>query len=184
MIKNILFLDMDGVLNNNYLTRKWFDNKFQELETSLKFNSKNDIQKEAEKQFREFTYDYEEYIFPELASLLKKVIETVDLKIIWSSSWRTLKRYKNIKDAKKMFNRRGLIGDALIGYTPEFHFPYDFPNGYRARMDEIMYFINHNDLDISFKDKLAAIDDLNLIFLEKNIGIKFFQTDVEYGITE
>lgn len=182
-MKNVLFLDMDGVLNCNYLTRKWFDNKYKELESSLEFNTTEEIQKEARKQFSEFTCHYEEYIFPELASLLREVIEAVDLKIIWSSTWRTLKRYKNIEDTRKMFDRRGLIGEALLGYTPEFHFPYDFPNGYRGRMDEIYYFMQHNDLEITFQDRLAVIDDMNMKGLEK-FGIKFFRTDVEFGITK
>lgn len=182
-MKNVLFLDMDNVLNNSYLTRKWFDNKFQELESSLKYNSNEEIKEEARKQFSEFTCNYEEYIFPELASLLKEVIEEVDLKIIWSSTWRKLKRYDNIEDARKMFDRRGLIGKALIGYTPIFEFPYDCPNGSRSRIDEIYYFMNNNVLDITFNDRLAAIDDMNLSYLEK-MNIKFFPTDAEFGITE
>ena len=50
---------------------------------------------------------------------------------------------------------------------------YDYPNGYRARMDEILYFMDHNDLGITYNDRLAAIDDLNLKGLEK-FGIKCF----------
>ena len=174
---------MDGVLNNNFLTRKWYDAKFKEVEESLEFNTKEEIKNEVRRQFGEFTCHYEEYIFPELASLLREVIEAVDLKIIWSSSWRKLKRYENIEDARKMFDRRGLIGKALIGYTPAFNFPYDFPNGYRSRIDEIYYFMNNNILDITFKDRLAAIDDINLKSLQK-MGIKFFPTNVEFGITK
>lgn len=182
-MKNVLFLDMDGVLNNSYLTRKWFDEKFQELESSLKFNSEDEITQEARRQFAKFTCNYEEYIFPELASLMKEVIEAVDLKIVWSSTWRKLDKYKNIEDAREMFDRKGLIGKALIGYTHVWCSHYDYPNGYRARMDEILYFMDHNDLDITYNDRLSAIDDTNLKGLEK-FGIKFFGTDMEFGITE
>lgn len=177
---NVLFLDMDGVLNNSVLTRKWFDQKFQELEDSLEYNSSNEIHEEARRQFAEYTCNSTEYIFPELASMLKEVIEAVDLKIVWSSTWRKLSKYNNIENARKMFDRRGLIGNALIGYTPTFgHFDYE----YTKRIEEIRFFINNNTLGITQKDKLAAIDDLNLKRLEK-YGVKFFMTEIEFGLTE
>ena len=28
-VKNILFLDMDGVVNSNYEIRKWYDEKYK-----------------------------------------------------------------------------------------------------------------------------------------------------------
>lgn len=181
-MKNILFLDMDGVLNNSYLTRKWFDKKFQELEDSLFYSSFEDIKIEARHQFNKYTCNNKEYIFPELASLLNEVIKTVDLKLVWSSTWRRLPEYYDIENARKMLTKRGLVGSALIDYTPILDNPY-ISSLSGKRIEEIEYYIHHNNLNITFNDKLAAIDDLNLSALEK-LNIKFFPTEFEYGITE
>ena len=81
-----------------------------------------------------------------------------------------------------MLKRHGINGNALIGYTGHNDYIHR-DHAYRARIDEILSFVEKNDLGISKKDKLGAIDDLNLKSLEK-YGIKFFQTEMEFGLTE
>lgn len=180
---NVLFLDMDGVLNNSYLTRKWFDKRYLEYEDKkLDFNNDYELWDKIRKEFNEMTCQGKEYIFPELANRLNEVIEKVDLKIIWSSTWRLLPEYKDIENAREMLKRHGINGDALIEYTGHNDYIHR-DHAYRARIDEILSFVEKNDLGISKKDKLGAIDDLNLKSLEK-YGIKFFQTEMEFGLTE
>ena len=180
--KNILFLDMDGVLNSNYLIRKWCDDKYLELETEI---GQTDLSKIREKVTHEFYKEFKhgkELIFPELAKRLNEVIEKCNVKIIWSSTWRYVSPYRgNINTARAMLERRGINGSSLIGYTPNFSRFTD--GGNYGRMSEILAFVKNNTLGITFDDRLATIDDLNLEELE-NDDIKFFGTEAEFGLTE
>mgnify|MGYP003571242801 CR=1 FL=1 len=179
--KNILFLDMDGVLNSNYLIRKWYDDKFLELQDKKPHLNLSEIRElVSQKYYQEFKHN-KELIFPELAKRLNEVIEKCNVKIIWSSTWRYVSPYRNINNARTMLERRGINGSALIGYTPNFSRFTD--GGNYGRMSEILSFVKNNTLGITFEDRLAAIDDLNLKELE-NDNIKFFGTEVEFGLTE
>lgn len=179
---NVLFLDVDGCLNSNYLIRKWLDDKFlefQEENPSLEYGK---LHKMATNAFYEEFKHSKELIFPELAARLNEVITTCNVKIIWSTSWRKVSPYVgNIDNARAMLERRGINGQSLIGYTPDFRRFGDA--GHYTRMSEIISFIKNNTLGITFDDRLAAIDDLNLSELEED-GIKFFATEVEFGLTE
>lgn len=180
--KNILFLDMDGVLNSNYLIQKWCNDKFLELQNENQHLSLSEIRKLVSTAFYQEFKHSKELIFPELAKRLNEVIEKCNLKIIWSSTWRYISPYQgNINNARAMLERRGINGSALIGYTPNFSRFTD--GGNYGRMSEILSFIKNNTLGITFEDRLAAIDDLNLEELE-NDDIKFFGTEVEFGLTE
>ena len=74
-----------------------------------------------------------------------------------------------------MFNRRGLIGQALIGYTPS-HSRYD--DGYRGT-DIRQWLEQHNEVE-----KSAVLDDRWDAGVNLPKNCMFFQTDVEHGITE
>lgn len=188
---NVLFLDMDGVLNSNKLIKKWFDNELKPYNKTF-YEYRKDYLKctneETNKLYNNITNKFlkyinhgKEFIFPELAEKLNEVINTCNLKIIWSSSWRLLKDYTDINVAKQMFNRRGLNGDSLIAYTNDHSSHFDYPTA--QRVDEIICFIINNKLGISQKDKLGVIDDLNLNF-SKKFNIKFFHTNPNFGITD
>ena len=179
---NVLFLDQDGVTNSNHLIRKWLDDKFLELQEAFPHLEYGKIRKLSSEAFYEEFKFGKELIFPELAARLNKVIEKCDLKIVWSSSWRNIDPYRgSIDNARVMLERRGIKGSALVGYTPCFRRFGDA--GHYTRMSEILSFIKNNTLGITFEDRIAAIDDLNLSELE-NDGIKFFGTEVEFGLTE
>ena len=180
--KNILFLDMDGVLNSNYLIQKWCNDKFLELQNENQHLSLSEIRKLVSTVFyKEFKHG-KELIFPELAKRLNEVIEKCNVKIIWSSTWRYVSPYSgNINAARAMLERRGINGSSLIGYTTNFSRFTD--GGNYGRMSEILAFVKNNTLGITFDDRLAAIDDLNLKELE-NDNIKFFGTEDEFGLTE
>ena len=181
-VKNILFLDMDGVLNSNYLIRKWCNDKYNKLESQLDQTNLTHIREQVTIEFyKEFKHG-KELIFPELAQRLNEIIEKCNVKIIWSSTWRYVSPYRgNINTARAMLERRGINGSSLIGYTPNFSRFTD--GGNYGRMSEILAFVKNNTLGITFDDRLAAIDDLNLKELE-NDNIKFFGTEDEFGLTE
>ena len=180
--KNILFLDMDGVLNSNYLIRKWCDRKYKELADSYMHKPEATLMEFTKDEFRkEFKFG-KELIFPELAKRLNEVIETCNVKLIWSTSWRTVSPYAgNIYNARAMLERRGVNSSALIDYTPNFRRFSDC--SYHRRASEIISYVMDNDHGITFDDRLAAIDDLNLSELE-NDDIKFFGTETEFGLTD
>lgn len=169
---NVLFLDMDGVLNSNFYISKWFEDK-------QKYKYKKE---ELKHLFAQQFCHSRQLIFQYHVDLLNQVIKATDLKIIWSSTWRLLECYKNVQDAKKMFNRRNLIGNALIGYTERFYSTIPLKANYQ-RVQQILCFINNNTLNIRKQDKIGAVDDLNLSELQ-NYGIKFFQTNIYNGLTE
>lgn len=180
--KNILFLDMDGVVNSNYLLRKWFDDKFKEVQQTICPTEFEEIRKIVNYDFQQEFKHSTELIFSELAQRLNEVINTCNVKLVWSSTWRCIDPYEtNINNARAMLERRGINGSALIGYTPNFtRFGW---GGYHGRINEILYFIKNNTLGITFDDRLAAIDDANLSELEQH-NIKFFGTENEFGLTE
>lgn len=172
----LIALDCDGVINSNFLIRKWIDSKFKELEND--FDNNDELRKAVRIAYSREFCNCEELVFPELASIITKICKETDAKILWTSTWRRLERYKNIEDAKEMFDRRGLPGDRLIGYTP--HIGADYFSGNVSRGSEIrMWLFNNVFGDI---EKCAVIDDRE----DAGFGIpknaKFFQ--IADGITK
>lgn len=174
---NILYLDMDGVLNSDELIDHWLINKKIELKNIVPIQQLNKIIKI---QFKKYFNDGYELIFSELAERLNNIINKCDLKIIWSTTWRTGNIYSDINNAKNMFNRRGLNGEALIDYTPNLR--HGFYYNSELRIEEILLSIKEHQYNPN-KDKIAAIDDMNLSKLE-DYNIKFFLTDERFGLTE
>lgn len=177
----LLALDMDGVINSNVLIKKWFNDKINELEKQGYTYLNNTIRKEARRQFdREFCTS-EELVFPELAEHIMKIYKETDCNILWTSTWRKINRYKDdINIAKDMFNRRGLPGDKLIGYTPDFasqRFSQTSCRGAEIRS----WLLNNTFGNI---EKCAVIDDGGDAGIGLPTNAKFFQTDINYGITK
>ena len=116
---NILFLDMDGVVNsgrdNAKPDRYPYDDEWS-----------NPSQK----------YDLY-YVNPELAERVTKLCEDYDLNIVASSSWRKL--ITVVENYRTMMTNRFLPGYRLVGFTPNFGTP---------RKDEIKYFINNCEFPI------------------------------------
>ena len=99
MRDKILFLDMDGVVNSNNELEKYFSNL-----------QKNGYTKEnAFKQFqKDFCYS-RELIFPVFAKRITTICEKCDCDIVWSTTWRTIREYRNnIEYARKMLIKRGI----------------------------------------------------------------------------
>lgn len=118
-MNNIVFLDIDGVLNkgrdNTKSDRFRYDDKWSHPEDEFDLY----------------------YINPELVQRFVKMVEDFDLKIVISSTW----RYDETLDSlKEMLGNRFLPTERIIGVTPEFE---GFP-----RKDEIRYYILHSEIPI------------------------------------
>ena len=175
----IIALDMDGVVNSSKHVGDWIYNKREEIKSqNPHLDPLGDeifqlTRKEYQKEFNHMI----ELIFPELAERIKRICDETDCYIVWSSTWRKLNEYKDIENAKEMFNRRGLPGDRLIGYTPsamswEGH----------CRGSEIRVWIKDN---IYGKvTKCAVIDDRYDAGYNLPKCAKFFQINDQIGITE
>lgn len=118
---NILFLDMDGVVN------KGNDNAKPDRYPY------NDQWSDPTQRFDMF------YVDPELGKRVAKLCSDYDLYIVASSSWR--KFIRDIEDYKVLLTNRFLPGDRLIGFTPDFG---------TCRKDEIKYFINNSAQHIEY----------------------------------
>lgn len=116
---NILFLDMDGVVNrgrdNAKPDRYPYDDEWSHP------GSKFDLF----------------YVSPDLAERVTQLCNDYDLHIVASSSWR--KFITTVEEYKVMLTNRFLPGDRLVGFTPNFGTP---------RKDEIKYFINNCEFPI------------------------------------
>lgn len=176
----VIALDCDGVINSNILIRKWMADKYSEIEKKQNTFSYNEIREEVRNEFQKEFCHCEELVFPELAKIISTICEKTDAKILWSSTWRTLDRYKNIEDAKKMFNRRGLPGDVLIGYTPKLGADF-FTSSYSRGSEIRMWLFNNVYGNI---EKCAVIDDREDAGHDLPTNAKFFQTDENVGITD
>ncbi len=163
-IEKIIFLDMDGVINANKLIRQYFKNYEDQ---GLTFE---EIKKKYINEFCSMT----ELIFPELAKYIVNICDKTNAYIVWSSSWRNLDKYTNIKDAQAMFERRGLPGNRLIDYTNSLHLDYV------PRYKEIRNWIQLNGKTIK---RFAILDDLTDAKYNTK-RCKFFQTNRDIGITE
>lgn len=163
--KKLLVLDMDGAgANCDQLIEKWI------IDHEKKYGRAESI-----KMFRKEFNNSTELVFPEIAERTSKIVKETGCKILWSSSWRNLPEYKDMEKAKEMFNRRGLPGDALIGYTPNL--------GYLdIRGNEIRAWVLNNTYG-DF-DRVAVLDDLDEAGMNLPENCRFFRTKAYSGLTE
>ena len=169
----ILFADSDGAcFNCNYLQALWLKNQT------------GSAKDRHQKFIREFC-DYTELVFPEMAARVTRIVEETGCKIIWSSTWRWLAKYKDIRSAVEMFNRRGLPGKALIGYTP-------FLSITALRGEEIATAVKlfnsggytfNKDMEFEIV-KAAVVDDDPTVGNSLPSCCHWFRTYEDYGMTE
>lgn len=166
---NILFLDMDYAgANSKELISNWLSDKRKQGFSKA----------ESEKQYMDNFCGGLEAIFPEKATLVKKIIDSTGAKIVWSTDWRKYYPYKrNIESAREMLNRYNMCGDSLIGYTPDF-------GNYSFRGDEIKEYILTAKENGDSIGKCAVLDDRDDAGFNLPEGCEFFQTNPLYGITE
>lgn len=169
---NIIFLDMDGVVNSA--------ETFKMVKTDKEFLSSC---------IEERTYPY--LIDPKLRNKINEIITKVDdCKIVWSSTWRIgLRNSKSFIEG--FYNKCNFVKDSFLSYTP-------IKGGkrYEEILEWLILFENNYHIN-----KCVIIDDSIAYFkfkeLEKLYGKnseyyriakkynpKFFQTNWKKGITE
>lgn len=167
-INKLLVLDMDGSgANSDQLIEKW-----------IKDHEKKYGREKSVEMFKEEFNFSKELIFPEIAKRVNNIVDKTGCKILWSSTWRLLPEYKDIKDAIDMFNRRGLPGDALIGYTPDL-------GRMSLRGDEIrMWLYNNKYGPIDYFKRVAVLDDIDDAGMNLPDNCMFFRTKEYSGLTD
>lgn len=181
MVKNFLFLDMDGVLNSDNLIKKWWTEAENNLKDKDKLTERERIISVKALFNAEFRY-YRELIFPELAALLNRVLEEKDVQIIWSTTWRLLSDYRDLDQAREMLTKRGINGSRLVGITPDFSY-FRMPHN-EVRMKEIRNVISNKLFGIKNNSRIGILDDLDMNALSDGKNIKMFQTTIDKGLTE
>lgn len=175
---NIIFLDCDGVINNDAFIAEW--------------QKAHGDSKQSKDEFccRYFAHNgHNGYVVPELVKRLNKLCDDTNCRIVWSSSWRQnyLERDAdsgefrfNYHEIASLWKAKGFPLQHLIGCTPcedSSRFSY-VPRG-----AEIQMWLDENAARYNVC-KCAILDDNEDAF----VGVTwksalFFQTELELGLT-
>lgn len=172
----LIALDMDGVVNSRKHWIAELDVEMSKVDASLPMLERK---AKARSVLVDKYVDMTEYVVPELADKVRRICSETGAKILWSSSWRNLEQYSDIERAREMFTRRGLPGEALIGYTINLGADWAI---YYARGEEIRTTL-HGMKDVRVL-RCAVLDDREDAghLLPKNA--KFFRIDPNVGIDD
>lgn len=146
-MKKLIFLDIDGVLNNATFKTNWMkahkglDKNYLEIRFNHLFINATEM---------DF---YNGYIVPENLENFNRIIDATNADVVFSSDWRFINdgNYNNVADIdiiKQLFRVREIKGN-VIGATP-----YIFKN---PRDIEILRYIKSNNIQDT---KIVVIDDL------------------------
>lgn len=167
---NIIFLDMDGVINSSEVQKKWVEEHGFSKKARDEFIKKYCLNDK---------YPFY-YIVPELLQRFNQMYSKIqDCKIVWSSSWRLTTKKDSKKFIEGLYYQCGFPENSFLGFTP------NIP--YLLRYNEIEEWIK-TFKDVYKIDKCAIIDDLYEASLNCDsflgIPIKFFLTSGHHGLTE
>lgn len=169
---NIIFLDMDGVVNSA--------ETFKKAKTDKEFLSLC-----IEERGRPYLID------PELRDKINEIIIGVDdCKIVWSSTWRMgLRNSKSFIEG--FYNKCNFVKDSFLSYTP-----IRGSKRYEEILEWLIIFGNNYHIDkcVIIDDSVAyyKFKELEKLYgkdseyykIAKKYNPKFFQTNWEKGITE
>jgi hypothetical protein len=134
----IIFLDIDGVLNNDF----WFEKR---LELGFDPESDKDI------------YDKIWYLHPDKVKLLNKLIQKTGAKVVLSSSWR-----KNPEGELDFALERLCFSGKIIDKTPVLYAPFSVPRGVEIKS----WLTNNKHLDIH--SYVILDDDKDMLYEQKD----------------
>lgn len=169
--KNIIFLDMDGVINCNNVIKEWINEKG---------NNKSSLKEFKEKYCLNPNSPLLYFIVPELLNRFNELYNQIpNCKVVWSSSWRLTTKKESKLFIESLYYQCGFVKGSFLSYTPDMR--------YRLRSDEIKDWIKTFRTSYNIR-KCAIIDDLSeadlMIDSYLGIPIKFFKTEFEFGLTE
>lgn len=170
---NIIFLDMDGVINSG--------KTFRMIKNCPKFKS-------ICIENRCVPY----YIDPSLRYKINEILVTVpECKVVWSSSWRL-----GLKDSKLFiegfYNKCGFIKDSFLDYTPIVQgFPryleilrWLYIKGEKYKINKCIIIDDDVDAEVNIKKLKKELKKYDLLETALKYQPKFFQTNNLFGITD
>lgn len=169
---NIIFLDMDGVINSK---------------ETFRLISKSEVYKQKCLEDRIVP----EYIDPKLREKINYILKTIpDCKVVWSSSWRL-----GLRDSKALiegvYNKCGFVEDSFLSYTPimyKFRFVeiLEWLRFFGERYNVEKCVIIDDDSDAEIPEDLEREFGKGSPYIEvgEKYNCKFFQTDNQIGITD
>ena len=186
-MKNYIFLDMDGVLNNQAFEDEWkreFKKKWKEEHKNGKsYLTSKQLNLQFNKRFvnvSEYSF-YNGFIVPENLENWNRLITSVHADVVFSSDWRRVRfetgdmlAYPN--QVQDLFDLRGMKGK-VIGVTP---ICYDYHRG-----REIFKWLVENNPEE--ERKVLVLDDLDEVkdikYDKVCTKFKFINTDYMKGLT-
>ena len=179
-MKNYIFLDMDGVLNNEKFHNEWMKN----LKKEMPYLTQNQITIQFMRRFidvTEFSF-YNGFIVPENLKNWNRLITSVNADVVFSSDWRKIHfdtgdMLASIDQVQELFNQRDMKGK-VVGVTP---MTYDMHRG----REIFNWLVEHNPEE---ERRVLVLDDLSevrdLKYDKVCTEFKFIQTDYIKGLTE
>ena len=178
-MKNYIFLDMDGVLNNQAFQKEWFKG----MKKDMPYLTQNQIYIQFMRRFidvSEYSF-YNGFIVPENLKNWNRLITSVDADVVFSSDWRKIHfetgdmlAYPN--QVQDLFDLRGMKGK-VVGVTPLRN---DLHRGL-----EIFDWLKQNNPEE--ERRVLVIDDLDEVndvkFDKVTTEFKFINTDYMKGLT-
>lgn len=174
-----VFLDMDGVLNNDEFIMDWIA-KHGDSDASL-----------AEFKKRYYRHNnVDGYLVPQLLGTFIWLCDETDCRIVWSSSWRqdfwkpdidTGEFHFDMHGVRRFWKAKGLPVERLIGCTPCENLS---RFSYVPRGVEIQMWLDENATRYNIGN-VAILDDLEEAFYGvKYERARFFQTEFQFGLTD
>lgn len=162
MVKNLIFLDIDGVLNST----KHFERIFEAFERC----------KDILPNLRQFIHH--KYLDYEAVDLLNKLIKETDAYIVISSTWRL---GYSIKELDTILHDNGIEEGRVIGKTDRYYYA---PGQVSYREEEIFRFIHEmtNNSYSKLESWVAIDDDIFDLHLIDDIG-RLVKVDNDKGFS-
>lgn len=170
---NILYADSDyACFNSIYSESKW-----AEAHKDIPYGQRSVL-------FKKTFCNCEELIFPEHAARVSRIVQETNCYIIWSSSWRKLKRYSTLHKIQTIWKKHSLPYKALIGVTPCYPELKNRGEEISKSIDMFHAGMYSFDFDCTFYiNKAAIVDDDRLAYVNRP-ECKFFRTTLMYGLND
>lgn len=174
---NILFLDCDGVINNQDFLDEW---------KSVHGDSRASLD-----EFKKLYYvhdGFKGYVVPELLERVWDICDVTDCHIVWSSSWRT--EFASMYDGsfifdwngiERLWKAKGMPFGRLVDCTPCLD---SSRFSYTPRGVEIQRWLDDNVERFGVNRAAIVDDDEDAGIGIEHSGTRMFQTSFQHGLTE
>lgn len=170
--KKIIFLDIDGVLNNQL---HYTSDYSKELNEEVKKLNNQNKHQEGHRVWELSNF------CPRNVEILNQLIKETDAYIVVSSTWR---KNRSVEELQDLFDEVGIEGE-IIGKTPVLYFNRDENVDYQPvpRGSEIKAWMDSYSKNLGKSIKIKYIildDDSDMLYSQRN---NFILTDPYVGLT-